>query len=140
PHPDGEAGAGLARADLETAPGQRHAGLEAAQAGALGPLGDADAVVLDGDGVLVDGDLGARGAGVAHDVGDSFADDVAEQLGEVVVQRGQGGGDLGLDPDGAQHGAGGGDLGGGAHVLHAGGGGAHVGEGLAHGGLDVGEL
>src|SRR5699024_11514134 len=56
PHPDGEAGAGLARADLETAPGQRHAGLEAAQAGALGPLGDADAVVLDAHAVLLDAD------------------------------------------------------------------------------------
>src|SRR5699024_10755638 len=115
-------------------------GLEAAQPGAGGAGGDAHAVVLHGHGGLVDGDGGGRGAGVAHDVGDPLADDVAEQLGEVVGQRRQGRGDLGLDADGGQHRAGRGGLGGGAHVLHAAGGGAHVGERLAHRGLDVHQL
>ena len=80
------------------------------------------------------------GTGVAHDVGDGLADHVAEQLGPLIVQGRHGGGDVRVDAHGSQHTAGRGDLGGGAHGLHAAGGGAHVGQGLAQGGLDVGEL
>src|SRR5690606_20801160 len=140
PLPGGGAGAGRGGGHSEPAAGEPEARREAAQPGAGGAGGDADPVVGDGHGVLVDLDAGGGGAGVADDVRDPFTDDIAEQLGEVVGQRRQGGGDLRVDADGGEDGAGGGDLARGADRLHVGRGRAHIREGLADGRLDLLEL
>ena len=77
--------------DLEPAVERRDPVGEAAQAGAARRVGAADAVVADLDRrpapfVALDPDLGARGLGVAGDVGERLGDD---EVGGRLDRRGQ---------------------------------------------------